>query len=72
LRRASAAALAHAHHHALEFQGLNFYDLLESDDFDPVAFINKTFPTERSLQGVEGVITKLDTMVVDIEKDIKV
>lgn len=48
----SAAALAHAHHHALEFQGLNFYDLLESDDFDPVAFINKTFPTERSLQGV--------------------
>lgn len=44
---------------------------LEADDFDPVALINRQFPSERSLHGVEHVVKRLDGMVLEIEKEIK-
>eukprot|EP00392_Amoebophrya_sp_AT5.2_P001340 g1342.t1 len=47
-------------------------DAINAEDFDPVLFINKQFPSEKSLQGVEKTIQKLDAVAKNIDAEVTV
>ncbi|KAG6451570.1 hypothetical protein O3G_MSEX007240 [Manduca sexta] len=43
----------------------------DSDDFDAVAYINRVFPTEQSLSGVESAVAKCEFHLSGVEHDIR-
>lgn len=43
----------------------------DSDDFDAVAYINRVFPTEQSLSGVESAVARCEFRLSGVEQDIR-
>ncbi|XP_049882598.1 vacuolar protein sorting-associated protein 53 homolog isoform X2 [Pectinophora gossypiella] len=46
-------------------------DQFDSAEFDPVAYINKVFPTEQSLAGVESAAARCEFHLASVEGDIR-
>ncbi|CAD7940219.1 unnamed protein product [Amoebophrya sp. A120] len=62
----AGAADVNSHH-----ENLDHFDALAAEDFDPIAFLNKQFPSEKSLQHVDKVMQQLDKIAATIDTELR-
>ena len=45
-------------------------EVLDSPDFDPIAYINQKFPTEASLDGLDAFTSSVDAQIHNLDEEL--